>query len=204
MAEQSFNPYAGYDFDKKPEEEETLVEEEEQENKFFNPYAGYDFADEGQEQPEEEPADAFNPYAGYDFSEQPVEQEADPFDPDEYDLSVEKSFDAFAADKGYMDSVEEYAISRYGEEKGARLENETNEEYLNRFMSHVRGFENNSIELAAQLDWVRGATEEEKQNFGYVYSNWTRCHRSLRRAAALSGVVFVTTLFLLHQTHYYL
>jgi len=171
MAEQSFNPYAGYDFDKKPEEEEeTLVEEEEQENKFFNPYAGYDFADEGQEQPEEEPADVFNPYAGYDFSEQPVKQEADPFDPDEYDLSVEKSFDAFAADKGYMDSVEEYAISRYGEEKGARLEDETNEEYLNRFMSHIRGFENNSIELAAQLDWVRGATEEEKQNFGYVYS----------------------------------
>ena len=159
MSEQSFNAFAGYDFNKEIEEEE--------ENKSFQPFAGYDFAETEQEQLEEK---VFKPFAGYDFSDDPIEDEPDRFDPAEYDLSVEKSFDAFAEDKGYMDSVEEYAISRYGEETGARLDNETNEEYLDRFLRHVRGFENNSVELAAQLDWVRGATEEEKQNFGYVYS----------------------------------
>ena len=110
---------------------------------------------------EQEP---YNPLAAME------EKEVLPAEEDEYDLSVPKSFNEFAKDQGYIDSVEEYAISRYGKETGARMEGETNEDYLNRFLTHVRGFENNSIELAAQLDWVRGATDEEKQNFGYVYS----------------------------------
>ena len=170
MAEQSFNPYAGYDFDKKPDEELVVEEEQEEENKFFNPYAGYDFDASTEEQTgQTEQTDAFDPYAGYDFSEKATVEEPQPYDPDEYDLDVEKSFDAFAEDKGYMDSVQEYAVSRYGDD-GKKLEDETNEQYLERFLTHIRAFENNSIDLTAQLDWIRGATEEEKQNFGYVYS----------------------------------
>lgn len=170
MAEQTFNPFAGYDFNEKTED--TVVTETDEENKFFNPYAGYDFdtAKEVQQAEEEKQPDVFDPYAGYDFSEKPAVEEPEPYDPDEYDLSIKKSFNAFAEDKGYMDSVEEYAISRYGEEGGKRLKGESNEEYLERFLTHIRSFENNSIDLASQLDWVRGATEEEKQNFGYIYS----------------------------------
>tara|TARA_Y100000004_G_scaffold10185_2_gene11102 strand:- start:7228 stop:10671 length:3444 start_codon:yes stop_codon:yes gene_type:complete len=169
MVQQSFNPYAGYDFDNQIEEQEEEQVAQEN-NKFFNPYAGYDFdSQQNEEQPAEKQTDVFDPYAGYDFSDKPSVEEPEVYDPDEYDLDVEKSFDEFAEDKGYMDSVEEYAISRYGED-GKKLKDETNEEYLNRFLTHIRGFENNSIELASQLDWVRGATEEEKQNFGYIYS----------------------------------
>ena len=45
-------------------------------------------------------------------------------DPTDYDLDVEKTFDEFAADQGYIDSIEEYAVSRYGQEGGARQEGE--------------------------------------------------------------------------------
>lgn len=92
----------------------------------------------------------------------------------DYDLDVPKSFDEFAQDQGYIDSIEEYALSRYGKEAGGRKEGESNEDYLNRFMTHIRMFENNSVALASQMDWMRGASEEEKQNFGYVYSQLDR------------------------------
>ena len=42
MVQQSFNPYAGYDFDNQIEEQEEEQVAQEN-NKFFNPYAGYDF-----------------------------------------------------------------------------------------------------------------------------------------------------------------
>ena len=171
MAEQSFNPYAGYDFDKKPDEELVVEEEQEEENKFFNPYAGYDFDASTEEQTEQtEQTDAFDPYAGYDFSEKATVEEPQPYDPDEYDLDVEKSFDAFAEDKGYMDSVQEYAVSRYGDD-GKKLEDETNEQYLDRFLTHIRAFENNSIDLTSQLDWIRGATEKKNKTLVMYIAN---------------------------------
>lgn len=114
----------------------------------------------------EEPSE-YNPLAAMLEAEEEAPSE---YDPDEYDLSVTKTFDEFAADQGYMDSVEEYAIARYGKENGAKQEGETNAEYLERWLSEVRQFENNSVYLAGQVDWVRGASEEEKANFGYVYS----------------------------------
>jgi hypothetical protein len=112
-------------------------------------------------------------------------------DTSEYDLTVEKTFDEFAADQGYIDSIEEYAVSRYGKEGGARQEGETNAEYLERFLSEVRAFETNSIDLTSMIDWVRSASDEEKQNFGYVYSQLEKMPGFLSEGggSALSGVV---------------
>ena len=89
------------------------------------------------------------------------------------DFTSPRSFEEFTKDRGYMDSIEEYSISRYGKD-GAQQEDETDEEYLERFLTHVRGFETNSLSLLSTLDYVRGATEEEKGNFAYVYSQLER------------------------------
>ena len=89
------------------------------------------------------------------------------------DFTSPRNFDEFAKDRGYMESIEEYSISRYGKD-GAQKEDETDEEYLERFLTHVRGFETNSLSLLSTLDYVRGATEDEKANFAYVYSQLER------------------------------
>lgn len=112
-------------------------------------------------------------------------------DPTDYDLDVEKTFDEFAADQGYIDSIEEYAVSRYGQEGGARQEGESNEEYLERFLSEVRGFETNSINLTGMIDYIRGASKEEKQNFGYIYSQLEKMPGFLSEGggSTMSGIV---------------
>lgn len=97
----------------------------------------------------------------------------DPANLEEYDLSIPKDLEAFANDKGFIESIEEYGASRYGK-TGVRMDGESNEEYLERFLTHIRQFENNSVDLAAQLDWIRTATDEEKQNFGYIYTQMDR------------------------------
>ena len=61
----------------------------------------------------------FNLFAGLDEPDTaPTQVE----DPTEYDLDVEKTFDEFAADQGYIDSIKEYAVSRYGAEQAAELD----------------------------------------------------------------------------------
>jgi hypothetical protein len=91
-------------------------------------------------------------------------------DSTEYDLDVEKTFDEFSTDQGYIDSIKEYAVSRYGAEQAAELDDKSNEEILELFLTEVRAFETNSLNLSSMLDYVRGASEEEKQNFGFIYS----------------------------------
>ena len=48
-------------------------------------------------------------------------------DSTEYDLDVEKTFDEFSADEGYIDSIKEYAESRYGERGIELLKDKSNE-----------------------------------------------------------------------------
>ena len=91
-------------------------------------------------------------------------------DPTEYDLDVEKSFDEFAADEGYIESIKEYAASRYGESGIDLLKDKSNQEVLELFLTEVRAFETNSINLSSMVDYMRGASDEDKQNFGYIYS----------------------------------
>jgi hypothetical protein len=114
----------------------------------------------------EEKDDAFDTY--FMDADEPAEQ-----DNELEDFTTPRSFEEFSKDRGYMESIEEYSVGRYGKE-GAQQEDETDEEYLERFLTHVRGFETNSISLLSTLDWVRGASEEEKNNFAYAYSQLER------------------------------
>lgn len=83
------------------------------------------------------------------------------------------SFSELSSDAEYNDMLREYMIKRFGE-SGAQKEDETNEEYLKRFLTHAREFEFNSIDLARQLDWVRTANQEDRIKFGYLYSQLER------------------------------
>ena len=163
MSQNAFDPYAGLTYDEVDETKDTSS------NTAFDPYAGLTYDEEVEESTTS--TKSFDPFAGLTYEDTP---KAKTYSEQEYDLSVPKSFEDFSQDQGYIDSIEEYAISRYGEEEGGRMEGESNEDYLNRFMFHVRMFENNSVELAAQYDWIRGASEEDKANFGYVYSQLER------------------------------
>ena len=52
------------------------------------------------------------------------------------------SYDEMSSDEGYMDMLRDYNSQRFGE-SGAQKEDETDREYLERFVSHVREFEFN-------------------------------------------------------------
>ena len=102
-----------------------------------------------------------------------------PSPPKQYNTPEEKqqdddlSFQELASDTDYMEMLREYNGNRFGED-GAQQEDETNEEYLKRFLTHAREFEFNSIDLGRQLDWVRTADEEQRMKFGYLYSQLDR------------------------------
>ena len=102
-----------------------------------------------------------------------------PSPPKQYNTLEEKqqdddlSFQELASDTDYMEMLREYNDNRFGED-GAQQEDETNEEYLKRFLTHAREFEFNSIDLGRQLDWVRTADEEQRMKFGYLYSQLDR------------------------------
>ena len=112
-------------------------------------------------------------------------------DPTEYDLDVEKTFDEFAADQGYIDSIKEYAVSRYGAEQAAELDDKSNEEIVELFLTEVRAFETNSINLTSMIDYVRGANEEDKANLGFIYSQLDKMPGFLSEGggSATSGLI---------------
>ena len=112
-------------------------------------------------------------------TEVPVPVELTPPKPKTYETPVEKqtddmlSFQELASDGDYMEMLREYSENRMGDE-GKQQEDESNEDYLKRFLSHTREFEFNSIDLGQQLDWVRTANEEQRMKFGYLYSQLDR------------------------------
>ena len=150
-------------------------EEEEQDQEIFDPNSLL-------LQKEEEPEEVFDPSSlllpKKPEDDKPTIAETMPVpEVDEspaYKLDVPKTFDEFAEDQGYIDSIREYAVSRYGDDGEELLKDKSNKEVLELFLSEVRGFETNSINLFGTIDYVRGATEEEKQNFGFIYSQLER------------------------------
>ena len=111
--------------------------------------------------------------------EVPVPAELTPPEPKTYETPEEQqtddmlSFQELASDGDYMEMLREYSENRMGDE-GKQQEDESNEDYLKRFLSHTREFEFNSIDLGQQLDWVRTANEEQRMKFGYLYSQLDR------------------------------
>jgi hypothetical protein len=121
---------------------------------------------------------SFNLYGGLgekDETDIPEQfQRPEPYEYDEDDReSVENaerlSYEELAADREYIEMLNEYMINRLGEKDGKRP-GESNEAFIKRFVAHVRRFELNSIKLSQQVSWVRNATDEERMEFGHLYS----------------------------------
>ena len=81
----------------------------------------------------------------------------------------EKTTPSLYKDKEFMSSVEEYYTGRTPQ--GKRLEDETDQEYYERFMSnHYRYMLNSYAGLAMQTNWLIETGDEGRQQFGEIFS----------------------------------
>ena len=101
--------------------------------------------------------------ASEDLLPKPPKQTDDP------EIDEKQTYEQMSGDADYMDMLREYQEKRFGED-GKQRDDETDEEYLRRFVSDVREFEWNSIDLGQQINWIRSADEEDRIKFGYLYS----------------------------------
>ena len=108
--------------------------------------------------------------AGRDLPPQAIKERAQPrslmagmeltAEPEEIKISVAE----WSADNNRMDMLRKHFEARYGKE-GRQQENQTNTEYLERFLTAKRAMESNLINLGSELDWLRTASVEERDNF---------------------------------------
>ena len=84
-----------------------------------------------------------------------------------------KTLEEFANDSKFIADVNAYGKARYGDD-GIQQEGESNEDYVQRFLTHTRQLESNSLDLGSQVAWMRGASEEDKAKFGRVYQEMER------------------------------
>ena len=83
--------------------------------------------------------------------------------------SDELTVDSLSANDGYMTSIRDYMSDRLGE-SGQQEEDEDNNKYVERFLTHMRSFENRSLELGSQIDHLRKADEVQRRKFLNAYT----------------------------------
>ena len=83
-------------------------------------------------------------------------------------LPEEFTVDDLAGDEGRLMNVRSYMMDRLGQE-GEQKEDEDNNDYVERFLTHMRSFENRSLELTGQIDYLRKADEEQRKQFLNAY-----------------------------------
>lgn len=83
--------------------------------------------------------------------------------------SDELTVDSLSANDGYMTSIRDYMSDRLGD-SGQQAEEEDNQEYIERFLTHMRSFENRSLELGSQIDHLRKADEVQRRKFLNAYT----------------------------------
>ena len=74
-------------------------------------------------------------------------------------------------DNDYFNVVEEYMEVRLGKD-GARKENETKKEYVDRFATHMRNVAFNNLDLGNEAIWTSYATQDEKRKAGFAFEIW--------------------------------
>jgi len=77
--------------------------------------------------------------------------------------------DTLANDDAYLNTVRDYMSTRLGA-GGQQKEDEDNRDYVERFLTHMRSFENRSVELASQIDFLRQADEQKRKQFLNAYT----------------------------------
>ena len=69
-------------------------------------------------------------------------------------------------------SMGEFMVDRYGQ-GAAKKEGESKSDYADRFFSKMRWMEHNMGMTGLGLAWMSTASEEQKQNFGFLYTAYT-------------------------------
>ena len=95
-----------------------------------------------------------------------VTDTSDTSDEDEDDTI---QFQELADDAGYMKVLRQYGQdNRYS--MGVQKEDENNLDYVKRFLHHTREFEWNTIDLGQQVDYLRTADSNQREDFGLLYN----------------------------------
>ena len=74
----------------------------------------------------------------------------------------------YADNPEFMEKVSVFMSNAFGE-KGQQQEDESNRDYIERWLTEKRAFENNSLYMVPQIDWLRTASQQERENF---YDIW--------------------------------
>ncbi len=78
------------------------------------------------------------------------------------------SIEDFANNDNVMGTLNDYMYDRKGE-GGLQEEDESNTDYVKRFMTHMRRMETNSVGMMGEIDYLRTADDNERQRLGYLY-----------------------------------
>ena len=84
-----------------------------------------------------------------------------------------KTLDEFSKDENFLSTLRSYAKKRFGD-SGLQEEGESNKDYVRRFLTHYRQFSSNTLDLASQVDYIRGANDQDKAEFGALYRDIQR------------------------------
>ena len=154
-------------------EEEDKVEEEkivQEVNPLFE-----DLYNE-QEKVEEEPTQEINPLFEDLYEDKSPEETPLVLNPEyaeETKVDRVKTLDEFSKDENFLATLRSYGKKRFGD-SGLQMEDESNKDYVRRFITHYRQFNANTLDLASQVDWVRNASDNDKAEFGALYRDIQR------------------------------
>ena len=84
-----------------------------------------------------------------------------------------KTLDEFSKDENFLSTLRSYAKKRFGD-SGLQEEGESNKDYVRRFITHYRQMSTNTLDLASQVDYIRGANDQDKAEFGALYRDIQR------------------------------
>ena len=79
-----------------------------------------------------------------------------------------KTYDEFIKDERFLSTADSYMAARFGKD-GGRQEDESAEDFTDRFIEHYRNVNMNTLDLMGQVDWVRSANDRDKANYGAVF-----------------------------------
>ncbi len=153
--------------DKYEEEEETTTTPvvEEDSLSFLDKYE----AEEEEVKPEE---DSLSFLDKYEEGAEPT-YNINPEYAEETKVDRVKNLDEFSKDDNFLSTLRSYAKKRFGD-SGLQEEDESNKDYVRRFITHYRQINTNTLDLASQVDYIRGANEQDKAEFGALYRDIQR------------------------------
>ena len=101
-------------------------------------------------------------------------------------LPEDFSVDNLISNQPYMNTVRDYMSTRLGE-SGQQKEDEDDEDYVERFLTHMRSFENRSLELTGQIDFLRQADETSRKKFLNAYHVYNKLPGFLSKGGGSIG-----------------